>query len=76
LIRNQVAAEDKVVDAALTTITAPLRERLRHHPKLRPEQPMGVLRARGDRARGVSWASAVACVRTAFAIREHRISAS
>jgi hypothetical protein len=73
-----VIAGRKLVDAALNAITPPLRERLRKHPKLRPEQPMGVLRAwaetmpttfRVGRAR-------VAHVRTEFAIREHRISTS
>jgi hypothetical protein len=78
LFRNQVAAEDRLVDAALNALTPPLRERLRRKPALRPEQPMGVLRAwaetvpaafRVGRAR-------VAHVRTEFAIREHRISTS
>jgi hypothetical protein len=41
--RNVVQAEDRAADAALKVITRPLSERLRRHPKLRTEQPMGVL---------------------------------
>jgi hypothetical protein len=76
--RTVVQAEDRAVDRAQNLIAAPLRERLRKHPRLRPETPMGVLRA---------WAETVpttlrigrlhvACVRTEFAISEHRISSS
>jgi hypothetical protein len=42
--RNVVQAEDRAVDRVQNVIAAPLRDRLRHHPKLRSEQPMGVLR--------------------------------
>jgi hypothetical protein len=78
VFRTAVQAEDRVVDRALNVIARPLKERLRRHPKLRPEQPMGVLR---------QWAQSVptgfllghphvVCLRTEFAITEHRISSS
>jgi hypothetical protein len=78
LFRNQVAAEDRIVDAALSAITKPLVERLRQHPKLRPQQPMGALR---------QWAETmptglcigrprVAHHKSDIAISEHRITVS
>ena len=78
VFRNVVQAEDHAVDRALNAIAAPLRERLRHHPKLRPEQPMGALRQWAETVPTVFLIGRprVACVRTEFAICEHRISSS
>jgi hypothetical protein len=78
MFRSAVKAEDKQVDVALAMITTPLRARLRRHPRLRPEAPMGTLR---------TWAESmptsfrlghprIAHHKTEFAIAEHRLSAS
>jgi hypothetical protein len=78
VFRNVVQAEDRAADAVLNAIARPLKERLRRHPKLRPEHPMGVLRqyaASMPTTLRIGPAH-VACVRTEFAISEHRISSS
>jgi hypothetical protein len=78
VFRNQVAIEDKQIDAALNAITPPLCERLRKHPKLRPEMPMSCIRAWAETVPAVFRVgrARVAVVRTEFAIREVRISTS
>jgi hypothetical protein len=76
--RNVVHAEDRAIDAAVDVIIAPLRERLRKHPRLRAETPLGVVR---------QWAQSVPSIfrighprvahhKTEFVIREHRILSS
>jgi hypothetical protein len=76
--RNVVAAEDRVVDAALDVISQPLRERLRRKPSLRRETPMGCLRQFAESV-PVTFAVGrpkVAYSRSEFAISENRITTS
>jgi hypothetical protein len=76
--RTAVQAEDHRVDQALAVIEPPIRERLRTHPKLRPEAPMGVLRAWAETVPSAFrlGPSRIARVRTEFAINENRITSS
>jgi hypothetical protein len=78
LFRDSVRREDLLIEAAMDTMAAPLNERLRRKPLLRPETPMGVLRI---------WAqtvptgfrigpSRVQPARAEFAIVETRITVS
>jgi hypothetical protein len=47
VFRSAVKAEDVALDKALDAITAPLRPRLKRHPKLRHEQIAGTVRLYG-----------------------------